>query len=120
AGSPPKRSSSGRVETAEQRAPGVVGCGRFGPKLLLALADRNVFQTAEKSGPASGAMGATDRTGHCAAVADREHGLRGGLGFAKPRRSSRRRFERHSDPPERSPNESRPTAHRVRVAGGVV
>src|SRR6516225_872291 len=84
------------------------------------MADRKPFQTPQEPWPATGTVAAGVRTGDCATSARGRDGLRGGLASAGGPFAGGRGIERHTDSPQRAPDQAQTPSHGASTPGWVV
>src|SRR5690349_17757701 len=96
---------------ALQRAGGVGRCCAAGPLLLLAMANRKLFQTAEEPRLSAGRLAAANRSRDCPTAVGRVDGGHDGVETPRRRLGSRRRTKNRARPSQRPPNETPPTLH---------
>src|SRR6267142_1542315 len=108
------------MDALEQRTVRLGHDGTSGPLLLLALADRELLQAAQKPRPTTGTMATRNRHRDRATVVGGRHGVRGGLATATRRLPGGDQVQGRVGASERPTNEEDEASHSAGVAGRLV
>src|SRR5260370_34656681 len=108
------------MDVAELRTGGMGDRSANGVLLLLAVADRDLLQTAQEPRPGVGAVAAGDRAGDCASTVGRGDGVCGGLATASGPVARGGGVEGDSGPSERPSDQAHAPAHGTGPSGWAV